>query len=324
MHTCPECGKSMATAGGLEIHVQMAHAGPATETAGAESPVAERVSIDFLPPDLSVPDAALPRTPAARASAPDDFQLPAWMRGWDPTIPLTAVMVLALLFAGVVAAIHRTASGGPAGLLQAAQTGAPSGGAPDPTADLRLAQSLVLDQNDLPDGWTVRPHARVPADAQDSRAIAVCLGRPDPATVNTADVDGVDANQGDSLQAGSNVSTTQTDQQAKDDLNVLFSDRAIPCLKKETVDSFAREGIQVLDVGIGRYALSTASVRSLGIHFEVAVAKGADRGLFYADTVFMQQGRVEAQASFVSFNGHFPMGIEQTVVTRFAHKVANV
>ena len=159
---------------------------------------------------------------------------------------------------------------------------------------------------------------------QDSRAIAACLGRPDPSTVDTADVDGVDASQADALQAGSNVSTTHTEQQARDDLDVLFSDQAIPCLKKETVASFGREGIQVLDVGVGRFSLSTANVRSLGIHFEVAVAKGAKRGLLYADTVFMQQGRVEAQASFVSFNGHFPIDVEQTVVTRFSHKVANV
>ena len=56
----------------------------------------------------------------------------------------------------------------------------------NPAGDQRLAQTLVLDQNDFPDGWTFAPHARDPRDAESSRKVAACLGRPDPATTQTA------------------------------------------------------------------------------------------------------------------------------------------
>ena len=42
-----------------------------------------------------------------------------------------------------------------------------------------------------------------------------------------------------------------------------------------------------------------------------------------ADVVFLQQARVEGQALFLSFGGEFPVDVEQTLVTRFAHKLAS-
>ncbi len=40
-------------------------------------------------------------------------------------------------------------------------------------------------------------------------------------------------------------------------------------------------------------------------------------------TVFLQQARAEGQAVFISFGTPFPIDTEQTLVTRFAHKLAN-
>src|SRR5439155_1239282 len=143
---------------------------------------------------------------AAPRPATGDLELPAWLRGWDPTIPLTALMVLGLVLAGVVAAVHRTASGGSgAATIQSAQTPGDGQQAANPAGDQKLAQTLVLDQNDFPDGWTFEPHVHDQADVE----------------------------------------------------------------------------------------------------------------------VVMQQGRVEGLTFFLSFNGRFPPDVEQTLVTRFAHKLAN-
>jgi hypothetical protein len=93
VHTCPDCGKTMATVGGLEIHVEMNHAAPAAQPTAAPAPAA----VDPTSVPMPVP------TPAARASAPI-------LRGYDPTIPLTAVLVVVMLVAGIGAAMHRSSN----------------------------------------------------------------------------------------------------------------------------------------------------------------------------------------------------------------------
>src|SRR5436305_1527703 len=95
MHTCPDCGKAMATAGGLEIHVEMQHApppAPAPEPEFASEVVAERTAVAPM---------------QARATSPANTRSPV-LRGYDPTLPLTALLVLAMLVAGIGAAVHRS------------------------------------------------------------------------------------------------------------------------------------------------------------------------------------------------------------------------
>ena len=332
MHVCPECGKSMATAGGLEIHLEMVHAAalepaaePALEPAGSPP-------VDAAP---SAPTQTRTRTTTAPAPAPaprasvtsarPQLQPAPFLRRFDTTVPMTAVLVLALLVGGVGAALHRSSTGPSTPGASGQTEGTTPNGSPiviNAAADEHLAQSLVLDQNDFPDGWTFSPHVRDATDAATNRKLATCLGRPDPAAVQTADVDGVDGSAGNSLHAGSNVSTLRAQRDAGADLDTLLSDKAVPCLKQDVVDSLGRDGIRVLNVGVGRYSVSTANVRSLGLHFEIAVASGPAGGRIYADEVFLQQGRIEGQAFFLSISGHFPSDSEQTLVTRFAHKLA--
>src|SRR5205823_13077452 len=88
LHTCPDCGKTMATLGGLEIHAEMYHAAPVPE------PAPEAVA----PPP---PVAPIPAPAPSRQSAPV-------LRGYDPTIPLTALLVVVMLIAGLGAAVHRS------------------------------------------------------------------------------------------------------------------------------------------------------------------------------------------------------------------------
>jgi len=103
MHICPECGKSMATAGGLEIHVELFHAPPPSEPL----PDIEETGIDLEPvgsePQPVPAPAAVPATSSSSA-----------LRGYDPTVPLTALLVLIMLLVGIGAAINR--SGNPTGL----------------------------------------------------------------------------------------------------------------------------------------------------------------------------------------------------------------
>ncbi len=109
MHVCPECGKTMATAGGLEIHGELAHAAPPPQPVdpepGALEPVELEVAVSHQRPQ------AWPPMPADGAPAASTRTYKPFLRGWDPTLPLTAVLVVALLLAGIAAAIGRSANG---------------------------------------------------------------------------------------------------------------------------------------------------------------------------------------------------------------------
>ena len=321
MNQCQECGKTMATMGGLEIHMELAHPAPKPSPVPAVAGAA-----GFVEP-IERARVAIPRTRPAGAGAPTtELHLPAFLRGFDPTLPVTGLLVVAMLVAGVAAVFHRSSTTTPtAASAQAAPAPAPPSHplAVNPAADQKLAQSFVLDQGDYPDGWTFTPHQSSPSDAQDNRTDAACRGVPDPATVETADVSGMDAQQANGLQASTEVIVFQTAQQANADLASEAAPQAIACAKQGLTRALASDGIAVTDVGIGRFSLSTGNVRSVALHAEVAMRKGAAAGVLFADVVFLQQARAEGQAVFISSGGHFPLDTEQTLVTRFAHKLAN-
>ena len=133
----------------------------------------------------------------------------------------------------------------------------------------------------------------------------------------------MDAHDADFMQAFSEVVVFRTPQLAAADLAAEGGPKADECAKQGLTRALAEQGITVTDVGVGRFALSTGNVRSVALHTEIAVAKGASSAVLHADVVFLQQGRVEGQAVFMSFGGQFPADTEQTMVTRFAHKVAS-
>jgi hypothetical protein len=83
-HLCEECGKRLATAGGLEIHVEMVHASPAPAPEAAFA-------------------AASPARPApAVKSTPADSTV----ERPDPTFALAVVLVVLLFLGSVAALVH--------------------------------------------------------------------------------------------------------------------------------------------------------------------------------------------------------------------------
>jgi hypothetical protein len=306
----------MATGGGLEIHMQLAHAPP--PAAPPEEPAA--AVEEAVPPPYAFPARRASRSP----------QLPKFLRGFDPTVPLTALMVIALLVGGVAAAVtHDDATG--TATITSGQDTATTAPEPEPgpakpvdaAADERLARSLVLEPNDLPDGWKTTPHQAGPHDAELLRAQAACLGLPDPAATRTAYVAGADASSSDGqFQVQSEVATQRTAQQAHDHSSALLTPKAIPCAKEWITRSLTGQGIHVLNIGAGRFAANTANVPSVALHFEIAGEQNGQRATLYVDEVDLRKGRIEAQVAFLTFGGSFPPDQEQTLTTRFAHKLA--
>ena len=89
MHTCPECGEVVATRGGLGLHAQAAHS--------AVQPAAPHPA----PPPAHETPVVRPATPAV-----DRRRV-----GLDPTVPLTALLVLVLLVGAIAAALQRSSPG---------------------------------------------------------------------------------------------------------------------------------------------------------------------------------------------------------------------
>ena len=314
MNQCDQCGKSMATRGGLEIHMEMVHAvAPAVPVAAA---AAASIAVP-APPQPAGPQSAV----AVPRAAAGEWQLPRFLRGIDPTLPLTALLVVALFLAGVVAAVHRTSAGPPAavhGVTPAAAAAPPV--AIDAAADQKFAQSLILTPTDYPDGWTFTPHPAIALQADSDRLLAACLGLPDLAATKTADAFGPDAQAGGGQQAATRVVVMGTGAEASNFLTAVGEPSAVPCVKQELTRSVEAGGVAVADVGVGRFALETGTVHSVALHSEVAAKAG---GVLSLDAVFLHQGRVCGEAVFVSTTGQFPVDTEQTLVTRFAHKLAS-
>jgi hypothetical protein len=314
MNTCEQCGKQMATRGGLEIHMELVH--PPSAPA-VEAPIGEVPAHRALEPA---------RHRATRPAPAMEWHVPHFLHTVDPTLPVTALLVFALFFAGLVAALHRGSGHSP--LAVGAQAAVPAVQTPpvavDPAGDQKLAQSLVLTQLDYPDGWTITPHNFPPdVQVQSDRALAICLGLPDPANTRTATATGPDGHETGAATTTTRVLVFRSPQQAAADFAALGGPTAIGCLKDEVTRTVAASGLAVRDVGMGRFAVSSGSVRNVALHCEVVVTDGQGTGVVQFDSVFMQQGRVEGELAVLSADGQFPPDTEQTLVTRLAHKLAN-
>jgi hypothetical protein len=106
VHICDECGKKMATAGGLEIHMELAHK-PA-RPAAADPSVAGAVGTPGAPAPARVDVVAMERP--RRQSSP------------LTAVPYIAIAIVALLVAGVASALVRHNASSPLAMVQAAAT----------------------------------------------------------------------------------------------------------------------------------------------------------------------------------------------------------
>ncbi|MBV8235329.1 MAG: hypothetical protein JO075_06480 [Acidimicrobiia bacterium] len=105
MHVCPECGKKMATMGGLEIHMDLAHR-PAARAGARAEPDADLTAVPATAAAAAVPGAA--RIPARGDVLPRERP----HTGSKLTaVPVIALAIVALLVAGVASALVRRDTG---------------------------------------------------------------------------------------------------------------------------------------------------------------------------------------------------------------------
>jgi hypothetical protein len=178
IHTCEECGKRLATGGGLEIHMAMSHG------AAAPTPHAEPEEVDAQPALGVAPrPVAVASPPMGLPTAPKPPRAPLF-GGLDPAEPLAWILTVLLFLGAVAAAIHHPHPPSDVSGAIAASTAVPetTTTTADPAKEDEIAKAAMPGPAELP-GWSVVSARTVPTD--ELTAPNPCL--PDPAlTQSTA------------------------------------------------------------------------------------------------------------------------------------------
>ena len=150
-HTCEECGKRLATIGGLEIHMALAHGGDFPDPSVLETVHDEpAMTVAEAPLELAI-SPPMTKAPEVRGARPPRAPL---FGGVDPAEPLAWVLTVLLFLGGVVAAIHHPHPPSDITGVLASKSSASA----DPerrTTDEELLRSVQIEQADLPSGWTM-------------------------------------------------------------------------------------------------------------------------------------------------------------------------
>jgi hypothetical protein len=192
-------------------------------------------------------------------------------------------------------------------------------------ADRAVAQTLVLQQADLPAGWTAAPHQKSPDEDAAATQLAACVGAPPPDTSTSADVDGPDLSLGDS-SVNSSASFDRTLELARADLAALRSPKLSDCVK-----DFA---VQAIRDALGRTALQSVQFdarqatqygdATLGFRF-IATIKVESRSItVFQDLFFLIKGRAGVSAAFSNVGAPFDQALETSLLATLGSRLAGV
>lgn len=334
-YQCEECGKSLATEGGFEIHMET-HRRPAPRPETATMAV---------PAPVPVPAQVTPMFGGGKATDTSLVFL-----GLAVT---TAVMFLV----GMVAAVHpslirnakvSTLAASKAHGVPIPDTSSQNASSTDATApavttppattpaaaqptvpDHQKVQSLVLQLPDYGPGWKIDASGNNSSgsagDAAAGQEIDACLGGLDSGAGGTADTNGPDVANG-ALSASTSGSLYATAKDAVADFGIVSNPSFLPCLKSAFTKAFEAEGVpaSAVSVNVDRFPTSVARVNTAGIRLSVTVSGPGGTVSFAVDMVGLQAGRAESFAMFASETGRFPASVEQALMNRMAAKLLNV
>jgi len=338
-YQCEECGKSLATEGGFEIHME-------THRRPVPRPEAAALTV---PSPVPVPAQATPMFSAGKATDTSLLFL-----GLAVT---TAVMFLV----GMVAAVHpslirktkistvaaekahgvpipdtsspTTAASDPAATVPAAPaTTAPATTPPtavQPVAsDDTVVQSLVLQAADYGPGWQASDLAGSPfggmagpgsfqTDSSDCSG-ASNLAQP------TADTTGPAVSVGN-MAAFTMAALFATKSEAAADIASIKDPSLLPCIKSAFVAGVHSAGgaAATATATVERLLLPLAKVDSSGLRFVVTATGPNGTVSVFIDMIMVQAGRAEGVLAIMSIGARTPAAIEQQVAQRLAQKVAS-
>ena len=212
------------------------------------------------------------------------------------------------------------ACGGGSGVDEDAVGPAPVTGIP---GDIARANSIVLQQADLPTGWRGAAHSTTPAEQERSRQLSICLGRPDPETFRSAIVYGQDLSMGQ-MQVSSIATVLNTADDAKADLAAIRGPKYGPCLVASFRNDLQRQAgdARVEAVAFEPLAVEAFGDASVGIRLTANLVYPDRTENLFADLVYITKDRSTVSATFFSFTQPFPAALEQSLVSRMGNRIA--
>lgn len=208
-HACEECGKRLATIGGLEIHMALAHGGAFPDPSVLEMvddqpamTVEPAIDAAFSPPMTKAPEVRGARPPRAPLFG-----------GIDPAEPLAWVLTVLLFLGSVTAAIRHPHPPSDVTTVVSASSSAAPGAAPDATAqvdDQNQLAGLDLTVGDVDRVWTLRGSRAL--GAGELQELDGCLSPPATGSLVAARLQTIDyQNGGGDLYVTSAMSSTAQD-----------------------------------------------------------------------------------------------------------------
>jgi hypothetical protein len=196
-----------------------------------------------------------------------------------------------------------------------------SSGAGDPSTDKTTADKIVLKQADFPSGWTAKAHQASPDDAANKKRFFECIGAPDPAATETADVRSPDFSQGQLTQAASEVQFVRTENDAVTELAALQGGKTVDCIKTLIHESAQKQlpaGTAVTDLTAAQLKFPTLKDGAAAVRVSFTIQTGGVNVPIYADAIYFRSGR--ALMTLTTVNGGSPMDakLEESLAQKMA------
>ena len=190
-----------------------------------------------------------------------------------------------------------------------------------PRDDATVAKEANLRLTDFPTEWRSSPvdPATTAAATAGNRTLALCMGRPAPEDIRTAEADSDDFSAQDTRRVSSSVQLVRTEEIAKDDFAVLTGDKSLSCHKTGIDAEFARQlpASAAPQTTIERLQLPTFGDETVAFRVSATTINNNNQQVrTYIDLVFVRRGRAELSGSFLNVGTPFPTDLERTLLQR--------
>lgn len=199
-----------------------------------------------------------------------------------------------------------------------------SGGSGSPPSEAAL-KAMVLQQSDLPSGWTGTAYEPDPTDAKNKAQFAQCTGHRNTEPDKVTEVHSDDYNSGPSQLSSQATSYSSADAIAEDTA-AMQSPKATSCyeqLAKTEIPASLPAGMKVerLTVKISKPAPGDPSNLIAWGDATVVVSQDGQQTTVYTAAAFIVGQLVEAEVDFTNVGSPIPASVRQQLATLVADRV---
>ncbi|WAX58652.1 hypothetical protein M6B22_07755 [Jatrophihabitans cynanchi] len=204
-------------------------------------------------------------------------------------------------------------------------TAAPTTGGPSTPPSEAALRAMVLQQTDLPSGWTATAYQPDPTDAKNKAQFAQCTSHRNTESDKVSEVHSDDYNSGPSQLSSQATSYSSADAIAEDTA-AMQSPKATSCyeqLAKTEIPASLPTGMKVdrLTVKISKPAAGDPSNVIAWGDATVVVSQDGKQTTVYTAAAFIVGPLVEAEVDFTNVGSPIPASVRQQLATIVAARV---